>query len=119
MPSGMPLTACSTQPALAAIVPSPLTASLKRCPDTDRLKLRHYIAHHERSVLIIRSVNREITRRDFLNGALAGSGDVLGAAPFGRIAFANTDLSGTPDHKSSIIEADRALEQLLNLVLAE
>jgi spermidine dehydrogenase len=46
-------------------------------------------------------------------------GDVLRAAPFGRIAFANTDLSGTPDHKSSILEADRAVEQLLNVVLAE
>ncbi len=45
-------------------------------------------------------------------------GDVLRAAPFGRIAFANTDLSGTPDHKSSILEADRAVEQLLDLVLA-
>jgi spermidine dehydrogenase len=44
-------------------------------------------------------------------------GDVLRAAPFGRIAFANTDLSGTPDHKSSIIEADRAVEQLLGWVL--
>jgi spermidine dehydrogenase len=46
-------------------------------------------------------------------------GDVLRAAPFGRIAFANTDLSGTPDHKSSIQEADRAVEQLLDWVLAE
>jgi spermidine dehydrogenase len=46
-------------------------------------------------------------------------GDVLRAAPFGRIAFANTDLSGMPDHKSSILEADRAVEQLLNQVLAE
>jgi spermidine dehydrogenase len=45
-------------------------------------------------------------------------GDVLRAAPFGRIAFANTDLSGMPDHKSSILEADRAVEQLLNQVLA-
>jgi spermidine dehydrogenase len=45
-------------------------------------------------------------------------GDVLRAAPFGRIAFANTDLSGTPDHKSSIIEANRAVEQLLDVVLA-
>jgi spermidine dehydrogenase len=45
-------------------------------------------------------------------------GDVLRAAPFGRIAFANTDLSGMPDHKSSIMEADRAVEQLLNQVLA-
>ncbi|HTS38595.1 MAG TPA: FAD/NAD(P)-binding protein [Candidatus Solibacter sp.] len=46
-------------------------------------------------------------------------GEVLRAAPFGRIAFANTDLSGMPDHKSSIIEADRAVEQLLNNVLAD
>jgi spermidine dehydrogenase len=45
-------------------------------------------------------------------------GDVLRAAPFGRIAFANTDLSGTPDHKSSILEGDRAVEQLLDLVLS-
>jgi spermidine dehydrogenase len=45
-------------------------------------------------------------------------GDVLRAAPFARIAFANTDLSGTPDHKSSILEADRAVEQLLDLVLS-
>lgn len=44
-------------------------------------------------------------------------GDVLRAAPFGRIAFANTDLSGMPDHKSSILEADRAVEQLLDQVL--
>jgi spermidine dehydrogenase len=46
-------------------------------------------------------------------------GDVLRAAPFGRIAFANVDLSGMPDHKSSIIEADRAVGQLLDKVLAE
>jgi spermidine dehydrogenase len=46
-------------------------------------------------------------------------GDVLRAAPFARIAFANTDLSGTPDHKSSILEADRAVEQLLDQVLSE
>jgi spermidine dehydrogenase len=45
-------------------------------------------------------------------------GDVLRAAPFARIAFANTDLSGTPDHKSSILEADRAVEQLLDQVLS-
>jgi spermidine dehydrogenase len=45
-------------------------------------------------------------------------GDVLRAAPFGRIAFANTDLSGVADHRSSIIEADRAVGQLLDQVLA-
>jgi len=44
-------------------------------------------------------------------------GNVLRAAPFGRIAFANVDLSGMPDHKSSIIEADRAVGQLLDWVL--
>ncbi len=47
-----------------------------------------------------------------------GPGDVLRAAPFGRIAFANVDLSGMPDHKSSIIEADRAVEQVLDEVLS-
>ena len=44
-------------------------------------------------------------------------GDVLRAAPFGRIAFANVDLSGMPDHKSSIIEGNRAVGQLLDQVL--
>jgi spermidine dehydrogenase len=44
-------------------------------------------------------------------------GDVLRSAPFGRIAFANTDLSGVADHRSSIIEADRAVGQLLDQVL--
>jgi spermidine dehydrogenase len=46
------------------------------------------------------------------------AGEVLRAAPFGRIAFANTDLSGVADHRSSIIEADRAVAQLLDQVLA-
>ncbi|MGC1646853.1 MAG: FAD/NAD(P)-binding protein [Candidatus Sulfotelmatobacter sp.] len=45
-------------------------------------------------------------------------GDVLRAAPFGRIAFANTDLSGVADHRSSIIEADRAVGQLLDQVVS-
>jgi len=45
-------------------------------------------------------------------------GDVLRSALFGRIAFANVDLSGMPDHKSSIIEADRAVGQLLDQVLS-
>ena len=44
-------------------------------------------------------------------------GEVLRAAPFGRIAFANVDLSGMPDHKSSILEGKRAVEQLLDHVL--
>lgn len=50
------------------------------------------------------------------NGQPAPS-DVLRAAPFGRIAFANTDLSGVADHRSSIIEADRAVRQLLDQVV--
>jgi len=44
--------------------------------------------------------------------------EVLRASPFGRIAFANTDLSGNMDHRSSILEADRAVGQLLDQVLA-
>jgi spermidine dehydrogenase len=46
-----------------------------------------------------------------------GPRDVLRGAPFGRIAFANTDLSGNMDHRSSIIEAQRAVGQLLDQVL--
>ncbi len=45
--------------------------------------------------------------------------EALRAAPFGRIAFANTDLSGAPDHRTSIAEADRAVNQLLDQVLKE
>jgi spermidine dehydrogenase len=44
---------------------------------------------------------------------------ILRAAPFGRIAFANTDLSGTPDHRTAIGEAHRAIEQLLDRILVE
>jgi len=43
--------------------------------------------------------------------------DVLRAAPFGRIAFANTDLAGIMDHRCSILEAERAAGQLLDSVL--
>ena len=39
------------------------------------------------------------------------------AAPFGRIAFANTDLAGAMDHRFSILEAHRAVNQLLDQVL--
>jgi spermidine dehydrogenase len=52
------------------------------------------------------------------NGKPAPS-EVLRAAPFGRIAFANTDLSGIMDHRSSILEAHRAVEQVLDQVIAE
>lgn len=43
--------------------------------------------------------------------------EVLRAAPFGRIALANTDLAGIMDHRSSILEAQRAVGQLLDQVL--
>ena len=39
--------------------------------------------------------------------------DVLRNQPHGRVAFANTDLAGAMDHRNSIREADRAVEQLL------
>lgn len=40
--------------------------------------------------------------------------DVLRSAPFGRIAFANSDLAGAMDHRFSILEAQRAVRQLLD-----
>lgn len=42
---------------------------------------------------------------------------ILRQAPFGRIAFANTDLAGAMDHRYSILEAQRAVGQLLDGVL--
>ncbi len=39
--------------------------------------------------------------------------EVLRRAPFGRIGFANSDLSGIMDHRASIDEAQRAVGQLL------
>jgi spermidine dehydrogenase len=39
-------------------------------------------------------------------------GEVLRQNPFGRIAFANSDLSGIMDHRMSILEARRAVAQI-------
>jgi spermidine dehydrogenase len=43
--------------------------------------------------------------------------EILRRAPFGRIAFANTDLAGAMDHRYSILEGQRAVRQLLDGVL--
>ena len=43
--------------------------------------------------------------------------ETIRGAPFGRIAFANTDLAGAMDHRYSILEAKRAVEQLLDQAL--
>lgn len=43
-----------------------------------------------------------------------GPGDTLRKHPYGRIAFANSDLSGIMDHRMSILEAKRAVGQILN-----
>jgi spermidine dehydrogenase len=40
-------------------------------------------------------------------------GEVLRHQPVGRIAFANSDLAGIMDHRSSIIEAKRAAAQIV------
>jgi spermidine dehydrogenase len=39
--------------------------------------------------------------------------EILRQTPFGRIAFANTDLAGAMDHRFSILEAQRAVNQLV------
>jgi spermidine dehydrogenase len=44
--------------------------------------------------------------------------ETLRSAPFGRIAFANTDLAGAMDHRYSILEAQRAVNQLLDQVVS-
>jgi spermidine dehydrogenase len=49
----------------------------------------------------------------FGSGGKAAPREVIRRAPFGKIAFANSDLSGIMDHRASIAEADRAVNQLL------
>jgi len=44
--------------------------------------------------------------------------DILRNSAFGRIAFANTDLSGDPSHVTAIEEGQRAAGQLLDGPLA-
>lgn len=39
--------------------------------------------------------------------------EIFRKAPFGHIAFANTDLAGAMDHRFSILEAQRAVNQLI------
>jgi spermidine dehydrogenase len=40
--------------------------------------------------------------------------DILRNSSFGKIAFANTDLSGDPSHVTAIEEGERAAGQLLD-----
>jgi spermidine dehydrogenase len=40
---------------------------------------------------------------------------LLRTTPFGRIAFANSDLAGIMDHRASILEARRAVGQTIDL----
>ncbi len=42
--------------------------------------------------------------------------EILRRAPFGRIAFANTDLSGDPGHATAVLEGQRAASQLLDRI---
>jgi hypothetical protein len=46
-----------------------------------------------------------------LEGAPA---ELIRRHPFGRIAFANSDLSGIMDHRASITEAHRAVQRTLS-----
>jgi hypothetical protein len=69
------------------------------------------------------ALDSRITRRDCLDALLVGSGfffgrdgqpapgEVLRPNPVGRIAFANSDLSGVMDHRASIGDATRAVDQ--------
>jgi spermidine dehydrogenase len=41
-----------------------------------------------------------------------GPGETIRQNPYGRIAFANSDLAGIMDHRMSIFEARRAVQQI-------
>jgi spermidine dehydrogenase len=45
-----------------------------------------------------------------------GPGEVLRNTPFDRISFANSDLAGIMDHRTSILEAHRAVGQALERI---
>jgi spermidine dehydrogenase len=47
-----------------------------------------------------------------------GPGEVLRNEPHGRITFANSDLAGIMDHRTSILEARRAVGQVLERTAA-
>jgi spermidine dehydrogenase len=47
------------------------------------------------------------------DGSLA-PGEVLRTTPVGRVAFGNSDLTGIMDHRASILEAERAVRQVLD-----
>ena len=49
----------------------------------------------------------------FGTGGKIAPREVMRRGPFGKIAFANSDLSGIMDHRASIAESDRAVNQLL------
>jgi spermidine dehydrogenase len=49
----------------------------------------------------------------FGSDANPAPGEVLRNTPFGRIAFANSDLAGIMDHRTSILEARRAVGQII------
>ena len=55
----------------------------------------------------------------FGTGGKPAPREALRSTPFGRIAFANTDLAGAMDHRFSILEAKRAVSQLLDQVLTD
>ncbi len=54
----------------------------------------------------------------FGNNGQPAAREIIRRAPYGRIAFANTDLAGAMDHRYSILEAKRAVGQLLDQVLS-
>ncbi len=53
----------------------------------------------------------------FGTAGASAPGEVLRREAFGRIAFANSDLTGIMDHRTSILEARRAVEQLVGRLL--
>jgi hypothetical protein len=53
----------------------------------------------------------------FGHEGLTAPREILRSAPFGPVAFANSDLAGAMDHRYSILEAQRAVELLLHEVL--
>jgi hypothetical protein len=65
----------------------------------------------------LKRVKRDMDSGGGATTAKSAPRGILRRSPFGRVAFANTDLAGAMDHRYSILEAKRAVEQLLDQVL--
>jgi spermidine dehydrogenase len=83
---------------------------------TDMFGAAGFDARHDIAGLILNRLGHAYLspQPGFFFGAngRAAPGEILRQQPVGRIAFANSDVTGIMDHRASILEARRAVDQV-------